>query len=59
MSSFFREFIIFNQNAFYEVTYFLWNHLWVIAGLISIGYVFIAEQMLKNRDEVKDERKII
>lgn len=59
MLDFFRDFWVFNQNAFLGIIYFLYKHAWLILGLASIGYIFFAEQFLDNENEVKDERQIL
>lgn len=59
MLEFFRDFWIFNQNAFLGIIYFFYKHAWLILGLASISYIFFAEQFLDNENEVKDERQIL
>lgn len=59
MLDFFRNFLVFNQNAFLGIFYFLYKHAWLILGLASISYIFFAEQFLDNENEVKDERQIL
>lgn len=59
MLEFFQNFLIFNQNAFLTCIYFIYKNLWLILGLISIGYIFAAEQFSDSEDEVRDERQIL
>lgn len=59
MQDFFQNFLIFNQNAFLTCIYFIYKNLWLILGLISIGYIFVAEQFSDSEDEVRDERQIL
>lgn len=56
---FFRDFILFNRNGFLEIIYFLWRNIWMVAGLLSIGYIFLAEQLGTKNNEVKNERQIL
>ena len=44
MLDFFADFWTFNQNAILTIFYFLYKNIWLILGLISIGYIFFAEQ---------------
>ena len=57
--SFLNDFFTFNQNAFLGIFYFLYQNAWLILGLISIGYIFVAEQLLDKENEVRDEREIL
>ena len=59
MLDFFRDFILFNRNCFLEIIYFLWRNIWMVAGLLSIGYIFLAEQLGTKNNEVKNERQIL
>ena len=59
MLDFFRDFILFNRNGFLEIIYFLWRNIWMGAGLLSIGYIFLAEQLGTKNNEVKNERQIL
>lgn len=33
------------RNGFLEIVYFLWRNIWMVVGLLSIGYIFLAEQL--------------
>ena len=59
MLDFFRDFILFNRNGFLEIIYFLWRNIWMVAGLLSIGYIFLVEQLGTKNNEVKNERQIL
>ena len=59
MISFLNDFLTFNQNAFLSIFYFVYQNIWLILGLVSIGYVFVAEQLLDTENEVRDEREIL
>lgn len=59
MLDFFADFWIFNQNAILTIFYFLYKNIWLILGLISIGYIFFAEQFADAENEVRDERQIL
>ena len=59
MMSFLNDFLTFNQNAFLSIFYFVYQNIWLILGLVSIGYIFVAEQLLDNENEVRDEREIL
>ena len=59
MMSFMNDFLTFNQNAFLSIFYFVYQNIWLILGLVSIGYVFVAEQLLDTENEVRDEREIL
>lgn len=59
MLNFFREFLIFNQNAFMSLFYFIYKNIWLILGVLSIGYLFFAEQFADFENEVTDERQIL
>lgn len=59
MMSFLNDFLTFNQNAFLSIFYFVYQNIWLILGLVSIGYVFVAERLLDTENEVRDEREIL
>ena len=59
MLEFFQGFLLFNRNGFLEIVYFLWRNIWMVAGVLSIGYIFLAEQLGARRNEVKNERQIL
>lgn len=59
MMSFLNDFLTFNQNAFLSIFYFVYQNIWLILGLVSIGYVFVAEQLMDTENEVRDEREIL
>ena len=59
MLEFFQDFFLFNRNGFLEIVYFLWRNIWIVAGIISIGYIFLAEQLGTKNNEVKNERQIL
>lgn len=59
MFEFFQDFLIFNQNAFLSVFYFVYKNIWLLLGLASIGYIFFAEQFVDKENEVRDERQIL
>lgn len=59
MIEFFQDFILFNRNGFMEIVYFLWRNIWMVAGVLSIGYIFLAEQLSTKNNEVKNERQIL
>ena len=44
MLEFFQDFLVFNQNAFLSIFYFVYKNVWLLMGLASIGYIFFAEQ---------------
>lgn len=56
---FLRDFITFNQNAFLSIIYFLYKNIWLILGLASIGYIFVAELFSDSENDVRDEREIL
>lgn len=56
---FLRDFIAFNQNAFLSIVYFIYKNIWLILGLISIGYIFVSETLLDSENDVRDEREIL
>ena len=59
MVEFFQNFLIFNQNAFLAIFYFVYKNIWLLMGLASIGYIFFAEQFADVENEVSDERQIL
>ncbi len=59
MLEFLSDFWTFNQNAFLTVFYFVYKNIWLILGLVSIGYIFFAEQFTDTENEVRDERQIL
>ena len=59
MLDFFRDFILFNRNGFLEIIYFLWRNIWMVVGLLSIGYIFLAEKLFTKNNVVKYERQIL
>ena len=59
MLEFFQDFLLFNRNGFREIVYFLWRNIWMVAGVLSIGYIFLAEQLGTKNNEVKNERQIL
>ena len=59
MIEFFQNFFSFNRNAFFEIIYFMYKNSWLLLGLLSIGYIYFAEQFADVVDEVKDERQIL
>ena len=59
MMNFLNDFLTFNQNAFLSIFYFVYQNIWLIFGLVSIGYIFVAEQLLDTENEVRDEREIL
>ncbi len=59
MIEFLNDFLAFNQNAFLSIFYFLFRNIWMILGLLSIGYIFFAEQFVDVENDVRDEREIL
>ena len=59
MLEFFQDFFLFNRNGFLEIVYFLWRNIWMVAGVVSIGYIFLAEQLGTKNNEGKTERQIL
>lgn len=59
MLEFWNDFLAFNHNAFTTLFYFFYKNIWLILGLVSIGYIFIAEQFADTENEVKNERQIL
>lgn len=56
---FITDFLTFNQNAFLSIFYFIYKNAWLILGLVSIGYIFVAEQLMDKENDVRDEREIL
>ena len=56
---FLRDFFTFNQNAFLSIIYFLYKNIWLILGLASIGYIFVADLFSDSENDVRDEREIL
>jgi len=56
---FITDFLTFNQNAFLSIFYFIYKNAWLILGLVSIGYIFVAEQLMSKENDVRDEREIL
>lgn len=59
MLEFFQDFLVFNQNAFLSIFYFVYKNIWLLLGLASIGYIFFSEQFADRENEVRDERQIL
>lgn len=59
MIEFLNDFLAFNQNAFLSIFNFLFRNIWMILGLLSIGYIFFAEQFVDVENDVRDEREIL
>ena len=59
MLEFFQDFLVFNQNAFLSIFYFVYKNIWPLMGLASIGDIFFAEQFADRENEVRDERQIL
>ena len=59
MLEFFEAFFLFNKNGFLEIVFFLWRNIWMIAGLLSIGYIYLAEQLAPKSNEITNERQIL
>ena len=59
MLEFFQDFLVFNQNAFLSIFYFVYKNIWLLLGLASIGYIFFVEQFADRENEVRDERQIL
>lgn len=59
MLEFFQDFLLFNRNGFLEIVYFLWRNIWMVVGVLSIGYIFLVEQLGTKNNEVKNERQIL
>ena len=58
MLEFFEAFFLFYKNGFLEIVFFLWRNIWMIAGLLSIGYICLAEQLATKSNEITNERQI-
>lgn len=59
MIEFLNDFLAFNHNAFLSIFYFFFRNIWMILGLLSIGYIFFAEQFVDVENDVRDEREIL
>ena len=59
MGDFFSTFIAFNQNAFFEICYFVSTNLATLLGLGAIGYLLFTEVLASDENAVRDERQII
>jgi hypothetical protein len=59
MGDFLTTFLAFNQNAFFEICYFVSNNIATILGLGSIGYLVFSEILATDENAVRDERQII
>ena len=59
MGNFFTSFLAFNQNAFFELCYFLSNNIATILGLSAIGFLLFSEILASDENAVRDERQII
>lgn len=59
MGNFFSTFFAFNQNAFFELCYFIGNNIATILGLTAIGYLLFSEILSTDENAIRDERQII
>ena len=59
MLEFFEAFFLFNKNGFLEIVFFLWRNILMGAGLFSIGYIYLAEQLATKSNEITNERQIL
>lgn len=59
MGDFLTTFLAFNQNAFYEICYFVSSNLATILGLAAIGFLVFSEILATDENAVRDERQII
>jgi hypothetical protein len=59
MGDFLQTFMAFNQNAFYEILYFVSSNLATILGLGAIAYLLFTEVIATDENAVRDERQII
>ena len=59
MGDFFTTFLAFNQNAFFEICYFVSSNLATILGLGAIAYLVFNEVLATDENAVRDERQII
>ena len=59
MGDFFTAFFAFNQNAFFEILYFVSTNLATILGLGAISYLLFTEIIATDENAVRDERQII
>ena len=59
MGDFISTFFAFNQNAFFEIMYFVSSNLATILGLGAIAYLLFTEVIATDENAVRDERQII
>ena len=59
MGDFISAFFAFNQNAFFEILYFISTNLATILGLGAIAYLLFTEVVATDENAVRDERQII
>lgn len=59
MMDFLSSFLAFNQNAFFEICYFVSNNIATILGLTAISYLVFSEVVATDENAVRDERQII
>ena len=59
MGDFITTFLAFNQNAFFEICYFVSSNLATILGLGAIFYLVFNEVLATDENAVRDERQII
>lgn len=59
MGDFFTTFLAFNQNAFFEICYFISSNFATIIGLTGIAYLVYTEIIATDENAVRDERQII
>ena len=59
MGDFLTTLLAFNQNAFFEICYFVSTNLATILGLGAIGYLLFTEILATDENAVRDERQII
>ena len=56
---FLQDFWAFNVNAFYTITYFLFQNIFIILGLVCLAYSFVAEEVINHASDVRDESQIM
>lgn len=56
---FWADFVAFNANAFYTITYFLWSNALVILGMAGIVYCFLADEIHEHETDVRNDRTIL
>ena len=59
MGDFLTTFLAFNQNAFFEICYFVSSNLATILGLSAIFYLVFNEVIATDENAVRDERQVI